>query len=98
VISAKSNRLDPITHDRAKDKWRNLVERLFNKLKNWRRVATRYDKTKESCPGFVAIASIKLWIPFVHDNLDFNRRAVAAAGLRAGRSAPGGCFCYSGGP
>ncbi len=67
VISAKSNRLAPITHDRAKYKWRNLVERLFNKLKNWRRVATRYDKTKESCPGFFAIASIKLWIPFVHD-------------------------------
>ncbi len=69
MISAKSNRLAPITHDRAKYKWRNLVERLFNKLKNWRRVATRYDKTKESYPGFVAIASIKLWIPLVHDNL-----------------------------
>ncbi len=69
MIPAKSNRLDPITHDRAKYKWRNLVERLFNKPKNWRRVATRYDETKESYPGFFAIASIKLWIPFVHDNL-----------------------------
>ncbi len=60
VIPAKSNRLDPITHDRTKYKWCNLVERLFNKLKNWRRVATRYDETKESYPSFVAIASIKL--------------------------------------
>jgi transposase len=31
-----------------------------------RRVATRYDKTKESYLGFVALASIKLWLPFVH--------------------------------
>lgn len=57
----------PAPHDRAKYRWRNLSERLFNKLKNWRRVATRYDKTKESYLGFVALASIKLWIPFVHE-------------------------------
>jgi len=67
VIPTKSNRRVPILHDRAKYRWRNLVERLFSKLKNWRRVATRYDKTKESYLGFVALASIKLWIPFVHD-------------------------------
>lgn len=63
----KSNRRVPIPHDRTKYRWRNLVERLFSKLKNWWCVATRYDKTKESYLGFVAIASIKLWIPFVHD-------------------------------
>ena len=62
VIPAQSNRLVPITHDRTKYKWRNLVERLFNTLKNSRRVATRYDKTKESYLGFGAIASIKLRI------------------------------------
>ena len=67
VIPAKVNRRDPVPHDRAKYKWRNLIERLFNKLKNWRRVATRYDKTKESYLGFVALASVKLWIPFVHE-------------------------------
>ncbi len=67
VIPAKTNRRTPIPHDRAKYKWRNLIERLFNKLKNWRRVATRYDKTRESYLGFVALASIKLWIPFVHE-------------------------------
>ena len=54
-------------HDREKYRWRNLVERLFNKLKNWRRIATRYDKTKESYLGLVALASIKLWLPFVHE-------------------------------
>lgn len=48
-------------------RWRNLIERLFNKLKNWRSVATRYDKTRESYLGFFALASIKLWIPFIHE-------------------------------
>jgi len=66
VIPAKSNRRQPIPHDRDKYRWRNLIERLFNKLKNWRRIATRYDKTKKSYLGFVTLASIKLWIPFVH--------------------------------
>jgi transposase len=41
---------------------RNLVERCFNKLKNARRVATRYDKTAESFLGFIDITSIRLWI------------------------------------
>jgi len=40
VIPAKVNRRTPAPHDRAKCRWRNLIERLFNKLKNWRRIAT----------------------------------------------------------
>ena len=67
VIPAKRNRRTPIPHDREKYRWRNLIERLLNKLKNWRRVATRYDKTAESYLGFVTLASVKLWLPFVHD-------------------------------
>ena len=66
VIPTKSNRRIPIPHDREKYRWRNLVERMFSKLKNWRRGATRYDKIRESYLGFVALASVKLWTPFVH--------------------------------
>jgi transposase len=66
VIPAKRNRKEPAPHDAEKYKWRNLIERLFNKLKNWRRIATRYDKTAQSYLGFVAIAAVKLWLPFVH--------------------------------
>ena len=51
----------------TKYRWRNLVERLFSKLKNWRRVATRYDKTRESYLGFVSLASAFLCLPFVHN-------------------------------
>jgi transposase len=47
--------------DRALYRLRNMVERCFNKLKNARRVATRYDKTAESYLGFVDISSIRLW-------------------------------------
>ncbi|GBQ52307.1 transposase [Komagataeibacter oboediens DSM 11826] len=67
VIPSKSNRRNPVPHDKTKYRWRNLVERLFNKLKNWRRVATRYDKTKESYLGFVSLVSALQWIPFVHE-------------------------------
>jgi len=36
---------------------RNRIERCFNRLKNWRRLATRYDKTADSYLGFVLIAA-----------------------------------------
>jgi transposase len=48
--------------DRSLYYLQNLVERCFNKLKNARRVATRYDKTAESSLGFVDITSIRLWL------------------------------------
>lgn len=66
VIPSKKNRREPRTFDRDKYKDRNRIERMFNKLKNWRRVATRYDKTATSFMAFIAIASAKLWLPFVH--------------------------------
>jgi len=66
VIPAKRNRRNPAPHDRVKYRWRNRIERLFSKLKNWRRIATRYDKTTDSYIGFVSLASALLWLPFVH--------------------------------
>ncbi|MBS1029517.1 MULTISPECIES: transposase [Gluconobacter] len=66
VIPAKRGRRNPASHDRHAYKLRNRIERMFNKLKNWRRVATRYDKTAQSYLGFVSIASAFLWISFVH--------------------------------
>ena len=36
-------------------------------LKNWRRIATRYDKMATSFLAFIMIASAKLWMPFLHD-------------------------------
>jgi putative transposase len=49
-----------VMHDYDKDiyKERNLIERFFNKLKQFRRVATRYDKLLANFLGFVKIAAI----------------------------------------
>jgi transposase len=41
---------------------RNLVERFFNKIKQCRRVATRYDKLTANDLAFVQLASIRLWV------------------------------------
>ncbi len=41
---------------------RNVVERAFCRLKQFRRVATRYDKTAESYSAFVHLAAATLWL------------------------------------
>jgi transposase len=41
---------------------RNLVERFFNKLKHFRRVATRYDKLARNFLAAVILASTRLWL------------------------------------
>jgi putative transposase len=43
-------------------KERNLIERFFNKLKQFRRVATRYDKRLANFMGFVKLAAIAIWL------------------------------------
>ncbi len=62
VIPPKSNRKIQREYDKELYKERNLVERLFNKLKHFRRVATRYDKTASAFLAFIHIASICLWL------------------------------------
>ena len=61
VIPAKRNRRDPAPRDRVKYRWRNRIERLFNKPENWRRIATRYNKTADSYLGFVNLEAVGLW-------------------------------------
>jgi len=43
-------------------KERNTVERLFAKLKQFRRIATRYDKLLQNFRGFILIAAVCLWL------------------------------------
>ena len=52
--------------DKAIYALRNRIERFFNKIKNSRRVATRYDKLVESFAAFVLLATVRLWIRVVH--------------------------------
>ena len=67
VIRPNPTRKNIPSLDKTMFRLRNKIERMFNKLKNWRRVATRYDKTKESYLGFVSLVSILQWTPFVHE-------------------------------
>lgn len=62
VIPPRSNRLTPRTFDRERYKARNLVERFFNRLKQFRRLATRYDKLAQRFNAFLALASIYIWL------------------------------------
>jgi transposase len=61
MIPTKRNRLVQMPVDDHIYALRNRVERCFNKLKNARRLATRYDKTAESYRGFVNLVSMRLW-------------------------------------
>lgn len=57
VIPPRSNRKEQREYDKEAYKERNLVERFINKIKNCRRVATRYDKTATSFLAFVLLAA-----------------------------------------
>ena len=48
--------------DRAAYRRRNRVERLINRLKQWRRVATRYEKRARHYLAFVTLAASLLWL------------------------------------
>jgi transposase len=48
--------------DRAIYRTRNLVERLINRLKHFRRVATRYEKRAKNYEAMLKIAAIKIWL------------------------------------
>lgn len=57
VIPPKKSRSHAIPFDRHLYKERHLVECFINKIKHFRRIATRYDKTIASYAAFVAVAS-----------------------------------------
>jgi len=59
-IPPKSNRKDPICFSPWLYKKRNRVERFFNKLKYFRRIATRYDKLGASFLAMITLACIRI--------------------------------------
>ncbi|MFT9016431.1 MAG: IS5 family transposase [Acetobacter sp.] len=63
VIPPRSNRTQHIPCDFRRYRDRNRIERMFNRLKQFRRIATRYDKTRKSFLPFLNLAAVKLWLP-----------------------------------
>ena len=62
VIPPKTNRLEPREYDRHTYKERNLVERFWSKAKQFRRVATRYEKKAANFLAFVYVAAITVML------------------------------------
>jgi len=62
VIPPKSNRSVQRTFDKHHYKSRNLVERFFCRIKQFRRIATRYDKLAERFSAFVALTASVIWL------------------------------------
>jgi transposase len=63
IIPPKANRREPIPCDFRRYRDRNRIERMFGQLKQFRRIATRYDKTALSFASFLNLAAIRKWLP-----------------------------------
>lgn len=61
-IPPKANRKDPICLSPFLYRARNLVERFFNKAKQFRRIATRYDKLAENYLTALKLVAIRIWL------------------------------------
>jgi len=68
VIPPKSNRINPPAWDKELYKERNKIERLFNKLKHFRRLATRYDRRAIYFRSTIAIAAAMIWLQSIVDS------------------------------
>jgi transposase len=58
VIPSRKNRKQPRSIDLDLYKERNLIERFVNRIKHYRRVATRYEKTARNFLSFVQVAAV----------------------------------------
>jgi len=61
IIPPKRHRKDKLDFDPVIYKQRNIIERMFCRLKDWRRVATRYDRKIETFMATIAIAATVIW-------------------------------------
>ncbi|GAB5510422.1 MAG: hypothetical protein Rhims3KO_18230 [Hyphomicrobiales bacterium] len=62
VIPSKSNARTPIPHDSNIYALRNLVERFFCRMKDMRRLTTRYEKLKRNFLSMLYIFAIRCWL------------------------------------
>ena len=62
VVPPKKNRKNPWEYDKELYKRRNIVERFFRRIKEFRRVFTRYDKLDIMYLAFVQVAVMAIWV------------------------------------
>ncbi|MBL6618582.1 MAG: transposase [Reyranella sp.] len=63
-IPPNINRTDAISYSKRTYKKRNLIERFFNKLKQFRHICTRFDRSALNYLAMAKLASIRLWLIF----------------------------------
>lgn len=61
VIPSTLSRRKPIPYDTKLYKARNLIERMFCRLKDFRRIATRYDKRADTFLSAICLAAAVAW-------------------------------------
>ncbi len=62
-IPSKTNRKIPIPHDRALYRQRHRIENMFGKIKDWRRIHTRYDRCAHTFMSAICIAAtVIFWL------------------------------------
>jgi transposase len=62
VVIARQKRERRVHFDKSAYRKRNVVERLVNRLKQFRRIATRYEKRAVNYLAMLTIAAITLWL------------------------------------
>jgi transposase len=62
VIPTKADEAPVPNFDREAYRERNVIERLINRLKQWRRIATRYEKRAANYLAMLTLAAILLWL------------------------------------
>jgi len=60
-IPPKKNRKQPEAYDQTLYRQRHKIENMFAKLKDWRRIATRYDRCSHTFLAAIKIAAIVIW-------------------------------------
>ena len=60
-IPSKANRKAPIPHDAALYRQRHKIEIMFGRLKDWRRIHTRYDRCAHTFMSAIALAAIVIF-------------------------------------
>ncbi|KXV10233.1 transposase [Gluconobacter oxydans] len=62
-IPGRKSRGKPVKYDRRKYKRRNRIEMMFGRLKDWRRIATRYDRCPNVfCSAICLAATVIFWL------------------------------------
>lgn len=62
VIPSRATNRQPRDHDRDLYKARHLIENFFARLKQYRAIATRYDKTARNFQGAIHLAATVIWL------------------------------------